>query len=62
LNAKHVFIRAGELLVGTENDRFRAKANIKLYGEKDAEHIVYTAAVEAGNKMIANVGLVSMYG
>ena len=38
------------------------KAKITLYGEKNFEHMVYDNAIEAGNKLIANVGLVSMYG
>jgi hypothetical protein len=59
---KHLFIRNGQLIVGTKADPFRANATIGLYGEKNAETIVYANAVEAGNKNIANVGKLFMYG
>jgi hypothetical protein len=59
---KHLFIRNGQLIVGTKEDPFRANATIGLYGEKNAETIVYANAVEAGNKNIANVGKLFMYG
>lgn len=35
---------------------------ITLSGERASEAIVYSAAVEAGNKLIANLGLINMYG
>lgn len=38
------------------------EGSITLFGEKDSKAIVYDNAIEAGNKLIANVGLVSMYG
>jgi hypothetical protein len=37
-------------------------ARITLYGEKGAETMVYDNAIEAGNKLIANVGILRMYG
>jgi G8 domain len=37
LNAKHIFVRAGELLIGNETHPFLNKAVIKLYGEKNFE-------------------------
>lgn len=37
-------------------------AVITLYGEKNMETIVYDNAIEAGNKLIANVNTVRMYG
>jgi hypothetical protein len=33
-----------------------------LHGEKDNEAIVYDNAIEAGNKLIANVGKIFMFG
>lgn len=62
LNAKHIFIRAGELVIGNETHRFNNSATIVLHGKKDEQHIVYDGAIEAGNKLIANVGKISMYG
>jgi hypothetical protein len=37
-------------------------ARITLHGEKNAEAMVYESAIEAGNKLIANVGKMYMYG
>ena len=37
-------------------------ARITLYGEKNAETIVYDNAIEAGNKNIANVNIVRIFG
>jgi hypothetical protein len=60
--AKHIFIRSGELHVGTKTHPHTGNVTITLYGEKNAETIVYDNAVEAGNKLIANVGKLYMYG
>lgn len=38
------------------------EAKITLYGEKNAETIVYDNAIEAGNKLIANTGKIFAYG
>ena len=62
LKAKHVFVRAGELHIGNETHPHPKLATITLYGEKESEAIVYDNAIEAGNKVLANVGLVKMYG
>jgi hypothetical protein len=62
LKAKHVFVRAGELHIGNETHPYEHSAKITLYGEKNAEAIVYDNAIEAGNKVLANVGTVKMFG
>jgi len=62
LHAKHIFVRAGELIIGSQAAPYEQNAQITLHGAKEAEAIVYDNAIEAGNKLIANVGLVSMYG
>lgn len=62
LRAKHVFIRAGELHVGSAEYPMLQNARITLYGEKNMETIVYDNAIEAGNKLIANVNVLRMYG
>lgn len=60
--AKHVFVRAGELIIGNATHPYEMEGRITLYGEKDSKAIVFDNAIEAGNKLIANVGLVQMYG
>jgi len=62
LKAKHLFVRAGELHIGYEEYPMEKKARITLYGEKQMETIVYDNAIEAGNKLIANVNVMRMYG
>jgi hypothetical protein len=62
LKAKHIFIRAGKFLIGNETHPFEHKATITLMGEKESETMVYDNAIEAGNKVIANIGTVKMYG
>jgi hypothetical protein len=62
LQAKHIFVRAGELHIGNETNPYQHNAQITLYGEKNAETIVYDNAIEAGNKVLANVGTVKMFG
>lgn len=54
--AKHIFIRAGNLVLGSPEEPLTNNVNITLYGEKNAETIVYDNAVEAGNKLIAVTG------
>jgi hypothetical protein len=61
LRAKHIFIRAGELHVGSEEYPYAKKGRITLYGEKGAGTIVYDNAIEAGNKLIANVNVMRIY-
>jgi len=62
LRARHIFIRMGELHIGAWNQTYEHNAKIELMGEKENQHIVFTGAIEAGNKLIANVGTMKMYG
>jgi hypothetical protein len=62
LHAKHIFIRAGELNIGSKELPYDKNATITLHGEKNAEAIVYDNAVEAGNKLIANTGKFNAFG
>jgi hypothetical protein len=60
--SKHIFVRAGELHVGSKENPFVDNCNIILYGERNSMAIVYDNAVEAGNKVLANINVVKMYG
>jgi len=62
LKAHRIFVRAGELHIGSKEYPYQGEARVSLHGAKDAEAMVYDNGVEAGSKIIANVGLVSMYG
>ena len=52
----------GELFIGNETNPFLGNATITLYGMKADEQIVYENAIEAGNKVLANTGIMSIYG
>jgi len=60
--AKHIFVRAGQLHVGSKENPFTNECKIILYGERNSQAIVYDNAVEAGNKVFANLNIVKMYG
>jgi hypothetical protein len=62
LRAKHIFVRSGEFLIGSARQPFEREAKITLIGEQDSETIVMSGAVEAGNKVLVNVGKVEFYG
>lgn len=62
LRAKYIFVRAGELLIGTPEIPYLRKAKITLYGEKANQHMVYTNSFEAGNKILVNINKVSLHG
>lgn len=62
LNAKHIFVRAGELLIGSADVPYVHKASITLHGARADAQVKMSGTVEAGNKIIANTNLVEFYG
>lgn len=62
LKVKHLFVRAGHLEIGNETHPFNGSARITLHGEKNMEAMAFDNAIEGGNKLIANVGLIKMFG
>ena len=62
LNTHYIFVRGGELLIGSADEPYSANAKITLFGARADEQVVMSGTVEAGNKIIANTGLVEMYG
>ena len=60
--AKHIFIRAGELHVGSKENPFVDECTIMLIGDKSSQAIVIDGAIEAGNKILANINVLSLYG
>lgn len=63
LNAKKILIRGGELRIGTKEERYTNKGTIFLWGRKDEPTIaIEDQGVEAGSKIIANIGILTMYG
>lgn len=62
LKAKHIFVRAGEIHIGNETHPHYPNATITLMGAKTDKDITFENTIEPGNKVIANYGLVKMYG
>ena len=62
LKAEHIFIRAGELNIGSQNRPYKKNCTIELFGDYASRAIVYDNAIEAGNKIIANIGKVNIFG
>ena len=62
LRAKQVYVRAGELLIGSEDAPFADDAQITLYGARNEATEVMSGAVETGNKIIVNTNLLEMHG
>lgn len=62
LRAKQVYVRAGELKIGSETHRFQDEAQITLYGDRSEEKDVMDGAVMTGSKQIVNTGIMEMFG
>lgn len=62
LQAEHIFVRSGEFFVGYKDKPFSAQAKITLHGERQSDTIVFTSAIEAGNRILVNIANVEMYG
>jgi hypothetical protein len=63
LRAKKILIRGGELRIGTKEEPYTNNAKITLYGMKNEPTIaIEDQGIEAGSKIIANIGVLSMYG
>jgi hypothetical protein len=58
-----IFIRKGELIVGTEDERFKGQVEFRLHGTRaDKDVYFHDRMFEGGNKVIANSGKLRMYG
>lgn len=62
LNTHWMYVRAGEFFIGDNLTAYNGNATIKLFGEPTDETLAFSIAVEGGNKMLAVVGLVELYG
>ena len=59
LRSKYIFVRAGELFIGSEEEPFQDEAKITLHGNQDDETLVLSGTVSAGNKILATFVLVN---
>jgi len=64
LNARTIHIQTGELVIGNSTNPFNASftAQVTLHGKTNDESLLLSGNAEAGNKVLATNGLVSMFG
>jgi hypothetical protein len=62
LMAEQIFVRTGELIIGSKENPFSKNAKITLLGDRNQKNMIYDNNVEAGNKIIANLGTISLIG
>jgi hypothetical protein len=62
LRAQKIYVRTGELIVGYEEKPFANKATISLMGGKLDANLLHDDPNFIGNKLLANVGNVTMIG
>lgn len=62
IHSDWVYIRAGELLIGSKENPYNGNATIILYGDPESDTIAPSFTTEFGNKGLFILGLVEMYG
>ena len=62
MKAYNLWVRAGELNIGSIDDPFPNKATIELQGDNTEDYWAFTRSIEAGNKNLVITGTVNMYG
>ena len=62
LQAKQIYVRAGELLIGEEDKPYEGEAQITLHGERKEQTLIMSGSVVSGNKLIFNTGTVKFFG
>lgn len=62
LRAKRIFIRDGQLISGSPENPTTFKHTIELYGDVSESHHIFDGNIQAGNKVLANTGLLDLNG
>jgi len=62
IHAYWVYVRAGELFIGSEDEPYNGDATIYLYGENNGETLAFSMFTEGGNKGLFVVGYAAFYG
>lgn len=62
LRANYIWVRAGELIIGTASQPYVQNAKITLYGNKNDTHIDIDNGFEGGNKLLLNSNKIMLYG
>jgi hypothetical protein len=63
LHAKKILLRGGSLIIGSASEPYLKQGKITLHGRKEEPTIaIESQGIEAGNKIIANLGTLKMFG
>jgi hypothetical protein len=64
MNTKFLFIRGGFVIIGNSTtDYFKgSRAEIMLHGSQSEQYLAYSTWIEAGGKVLAVAGSLTMYG
>jgi len=62
IKSRNIWVRAGEFFIGSEEEPFKAEAQITLLGYQDDETLEFSAATAVGNKVLAATNDVKIYG
>lgn len=63
LNSYSVFIHSGgQLKIGNSTNPYNGNATIILYGHPSNQTVSYDPIIYGGNKVLANLGLLALYG
>jgi len=62
IHAWWVYVRQGELKIGSAEEPYNGVAEIRLYGDPEADTIAPSYLTEFGNKGLFIVGLAELYG
>jgi hypothetical protein len=62
LKAKHIFVRTGQLHIGSKEQPYERQAKIILYGSEFDNGTTFEGTFVPGTKRLINTGEVKMYG
>ena len=62
LRSKLIWVRKGEFFIGSSTVPYLNEGKITLYGDQDSETLVVSPSITAGNKVLANTGILEIYG
>lgn len=62
LQAKLIWVRAGELFIGNSTNPYTMNGKVTLHGDADDETLVVSPSTSAYNKVLANTGKIEIHG
>lgn len=62
IRAKWIWVRRGELIAGSSNNRIKGNINIELIGGRFDPYLFLDDRLEIGNKVLLNTGDLQLFG